>query len=152
MIHLSHFRFQIYTMQKLFLWLVLSTHVYVLASQDQHTLPKQNILFQSCYYGLFIYLCIGILGPEHPPKVKYSLSKLLLWLVHIDLSRSRLFLIGYESYHLKLKTRSITCHGKVDCISVKSGSTNFFFYQSHTPVSVPLRCSSLAGTLSYLYV
>ena len=35
---------------------------------------------------------------------------------------------------------------------IPSGSTNSFFYQSLTPVSVPLRCSSLAGTLSYLFV
>ena len=36
--------------------------------------------------------------------------------------------------------------------SCLGGCTNSFFYQSLTPVSVPLRCSSLAGTLSYLYV
>ena len=45
--------------------------------------------------------------------------------------------------------------GRIDIKTGKiqtSGSTNSFFYQSLTPVSVPLRCSSLAGTLSYLYV
>ena len=95
---------------KLLLWLALSARMYVLACQDQHTLPKWNIL-SSCYCGLLSllvcmywpartstpsqseifsqavivacslcsYVCIGLPGPAHPPKVKYSL-KLLLWL------------------------------------------------------------------------
>ena len=79
---------------------------YTVAFQDQHTLPKRNILSHSCYCGLLsVYLhfrtstpsqseifyhsfivacsllvCIGLLRPAHPPKVKYSLSQLLLWL------------------------------------------------------------------------
>ena len=67
---------------------------YVLAFQDQHTLPKWNILSQSCYCCLFyvlafqdqhtsqseifclkaVIVAIGLSGPAHPPKVKYSLK------------------------------------------------------------------------------
>ena len=74
---------------KLLLWLALSARMCVLACQDQHTLPKWNILSKlflswvskdvivAC--SLCSYVCIGLPGPAHPPKVKYSL-KLLLWL------------------------------------------------------------------------
>ena len=82
---------------------------YTVAFQDQHTLPKRNILSHSCYCGLLsllvciglsrpaqppkvkysslcycslfsLLVCIGLLRPAHPPKEKYSLSQLLLWL------------------------------------------------------------------------
>ena len=54
---------------------------YTVAFQDQHTLPKRNILSHSCYCGLLSLLVYsGLPGPAHPPKVKYSLSQLLLWL------------------------------------------------------------------------
>ena len=54
---------------------------YTVAFQDQHTLPKRNILSHSCYCGLLSLLVYsGLSGPAHPPKEKYSLSKLLLWL------------------------------------------------------------------------
>ena len=33
---------------------------------------------RTCYCCLFV--CIGLSGPAHPPKVKYSVSQLLLWL------------------------------------------------------------------------
>ena len=46
---------------KLLLWLALSASMYVLASQDQHTLPKWNIL-SSCYCD-FLSLLIGIYWP-----------------------------------------------------------------------------------------
>ena len=61
--------------------------------EDQHTLPQWNILSQSCYCCLFyvlaflsvskllLVLCIGLSGPAHPPKVNYSVSKLLLLLL-----------------------------------------------------------------------
>ena len=74
---------------KLLLWLALSARMCVLACQDQHTLPKWNILSKlflswvskdvivAC--SLCSYVCIGLPGPAHPPKVKYFL-KLLLWL------------------------------------------------------------------------
>ena len=53
----------------------------VFAFQDQHTLPKRNILCHSCYCGLLSLLVYsGLSGPAHPPKEKYSLSQLLLWL------------------------------------------------------------------------
>ena len=67
---------------------------YTVAFQDQHTLPKRNILSHSCYCGL---LCVFAFQDQHTlPKrnilshscycgllcvfVKYSLSQLLLWL------------------------------------------------------------------------
>ena len=50
---------------------------YTVAFQDQHTLPKRNILSKLL---LWLALCICISGPAHPPEVKYSL-KFLLWLV-----------------------------------------------------------------------
>ena len=54
---------------------------YTVAFQDQHTLPKRNILSHSCYCGLLSLLVYsGLPGPAHPPKEKYSLSQLLLWL------------------------------------------------------------------------
>ena len=54
---------------------------YTVAFQDQHTLPKRNILSHSCYCGLLSLLVYsGLSGPAHPPKEKYSLSQLLLWL------------------------------------------------------------------------
>ena len=69
---------------KLLLWLALSARMCVLACQDQHTLPKWNILSKlflswvskdvivAC--SLCSYVCIGLPGPAHPPKVKYSLK------------------------------------------------------------------------------
>ena len=48
---------------------------YGVSFQDQHTLPKRNILSKLL---LWLALCICISGPAHPPKVKYSLSQLLL--------------------------------------------------------------------------
>ena len=66
-----------YSLSKLLLWLALSARI----SQDQHTLPKRNILSHSCYCGLLSLLVYsGLSGPAHPPKEKYSLSQLLLWL------------------------------------------------------------------------
>ena len=54
---------------------------YTVAFQDQHTLPKRNILSQSCYCGLLSLLKHGALsGPAHPPKEKNILSKLFLLL------------------------------------------------------------------------
>ena len=54
---------------------------YGVSFQDQHTLPKRNILSHSCYCGLLSLLVYsGLSGPAHPPKEKYSLSQLLLWL------------------------------------------------------------------------
>ena len=54
---------------------------YTVAFQDQYTLPKRNILSHSCYCGLLsLFVYSGLPGPAHPPKVKYSLSQLLLWL------------------------------------------------------------------------
>ena len=54
---------------------------YTVAFQDQNTLPKRNILSHSCYCGLLSLLIYsGLSGPAHPPKEKYSLSQLLLWL------------------------------------------------------------------------
>ena len=41
-----------YSVSKLLLLLVLSAHMYVLAFQDQQTVPKWNILSQSCYFCL----------------------------------------------------------------------------------------------------
>ena len=53
---------------------------YTVAFQDQYTLPKRNILFQSCYCGLLSLLkYVALSGPGHPPREKYFL-KLLLWL------------------------------------------------------------------------
>ena len=48
---------------------------YGVSFQDQHTLPKRNILSKLL---LWLALCIYISGSAHPPKVKYSLSQLLL--------------------------------------------------------------------------
>ena len=48
---------------------------YGVSFQDQHTLPKRNILSKLL---LWLVLCICISGPAHPPKVKYSM---LLWLI-----------------------------------------------------------------------
>ena len=45
---------------------------YTVAFQDQHTLPKRNILSHSCYCGLLSLLVYGLSGPAHPPKEKYS--------------------------------------------------------------------------------
>ena len=54
---------------------------YILDFQDLHTLPKRNILSHSCYCGLLSLLVYsGLSGPAHPPKEKYSVSQLLLWL------------------------------------------------------------------------
>ena len=98
-----------YSLSQLLLWLALSARVYwpfktsthsqseifslkavivacslcsyTVVFQDQHTLPKRNILSHSCYCGLLsLLVCIGLSRPAHTPKVKYSLSKLLLWL------------------------------------------------------------------------
>ena len=44
--------------------------------QDQHTLPKWNILSQIC--SLLLFVCIGLPGPAHPPKVKYSLKAIFV--------------------------------------------------------------------------
>ena len=95
--------------RKMLLWLALSARMCVLACQDQHTLPKWNIL-SSCYCGLLSllvcvywpartstpsqseifsqavivacslcsYVCIGLPGPAHPPKVKYSLKAIFV--------------------------------------------------------------------------
>ena len=53
---------------------------YMVAFQDQYTLPKRNILSKNCYCGLLsLLIYIGLSGPALPPKVKYSF-KLLLWL------------------------------------------------------------------------
>ena len=58
---------------------------YGVSFQDQHTLPKRNILSHSCYCGLLSLLVYSFLsGPAHPPKEKYSLSQLLLWLVRME--------------------------------------------------------------------
>ena len=55
---------------------IVACSVYGVSFQDQHTLPKRNILSKLL---LWLALCICISGPAHPPKVKYSL-KFLLWL------------------------------------------------------------------------
>ena len=47
----------------------------VLAFQDQHTLPSE-IFSHSCYCGLLVYG--GLSGPAHPPKVKYSLTAVIV--------------------------------------------------------------------------
>ena len=50
-----------------------------LAFQDQHTLPKRNILSHSCYCGLLSLLVYsGLPGPAHPPKEKYSLKAVIV--------------------------------------------------------------------------
>ena len=80
---------------------------YTVAFQDQHTLPKRNILSHSCYCGLALSARIqwpfrtstpsqreivyssqscycGLLvwsflsGPAHPPKEKYSLKAVIV--------------------------------------------------------------------------
>ena len=47
---------------------VIVTWSYVLAFHNYNTLPKWNIF---CYCSLIV--CIGLSGPQHPPKVKYFL-------------------------------------------------------------------------------
>ena len=65
---------------KLLLWLALSTRI---QWPFRTTTPYQREIFsQSCYCGLFIWRVLP--GPAHPPKVKYSLSKLLLLLVPME--------------------------------------------------------------------
>ena len=52
---------------------------YTVAFQDQHTLPKRNILSHSCYCGLLSLLVYsGLSGPAHPPKEKYSLKAVIV--------------------------------------------------------------------------
>ena len=52
---------------------------YTVAFQDQYTLPKRNILSQSCYCGLLSLLkYIAVSGPAHPPKDKYSLTAVIV--------------------------------------------------------------------------
>ena len=50
----------------------------VLLSGPAHP-PKEKYSLSKLL--LWLALCICLPGPAHPPKVKYSLSKLLLWLV-----------------------------------------------------------------------
>ena len=53
--------------------------LYTVAFQDQHTLPKRNILSHSCYCGLLSLLVYsGLSGPAHPPKEKYSLKAVIV--------------------------------------------------------------------------
>ena len=110
--------------RKMLLWLALSARMCVLACQDQHTLPKWNIL-SSCYCGLLSllvcvywpartstpsqseifsqavivacslcsYVCIGLPGPAHPPKVKYSLKA--IFVVSVERSNT-----AYNSLHI----------------------------------------------------
>ena len=47
---------------------------YLLDFEDQHTLPKWNILSQSCYCCLFV-ICSGLSGPAHPPTPSQSKIK-----------------------------------------------------------------------------
>ena len=52
---------------------------YTVAFQDQHTLPKRNILSHSFYCGLLSLLIYsGLSGPAHPPKEKYSLKAVIV--------------------------------------------------------------------------
>ena len=85
--------------EKLLLWLVLLSGpahppkvkyslktVIVACSVYLHfrSTPSQSEIFSQAVIvacSLCSYVCIGLPGPAHPPKVKYSLSKLLLWLV-----------------------------------------------------------------------
>ena len=48
----------------------------VFVFQDQHTLPKRNILSHSCYCGLLVWSFLS--GPAHPPKEKYSLKAVIV--------------------------------------------------------------------------
>ena len=59
---------------------IVIARMYVLACQD--STPSQSEIFSQAVIvacSLCSYVCIGLPGPAHPPKVKYSL-KLLLWL------------------------------------------------------------------------
>ena len=49
--------------------------------QDQHTLPKWNILSQNCYCGLF---CVFAFQDQHTLPKWNILSKLLLWLARME--------------------------------------------------------------------
>ena len=75
--------------------------------QDQHTLPKWNILSKLL---LWLALCICISGSAHPPKVKYSL-KLLLWLA----LSARMYVLVFQDQHtlpkwiFSLKTIIVAC-------------------------------------------
>ena len=92
-----------YSLSKLLLWLALSARIqwpfrtstpsqreifsltavivvcslcsYTVAFQDQHTLPKRNILSKLL---LWLALCICVSGPAHPPKEKYSLKAVIV--------------------------------------------------------------------------
>ena len=70
-------RSEIFCLKAVIVACSLSACRYVLDFQDQKTLPKWNILSQSCYCGLFslcLYAWIGLPRPAYLPKVKYSLS------------------------------------------------------------------------------
>ena len=61
--------------------------------------------------------------------------------------------IGHVKKDEKHRIECEVCHRYLKTFAAQvDGSTNSFFYQSLTPVSVPLRCSSLAETVSYLYI
>ena len=60
-------------------------------------------------------------------------------------------LCSYNHYYVKNED-TIEIQGQYHNDIYDTGSTNSFFYQSLTLVLVPLPCSSLAGTLSYLFV
>ena len=71
-----------YSLSKLLLWLALSARI---QWPFRTSTPSQREIFfltaQSCYCGLLSLLVYsGLSGPAHPPKEKYSLSQLLLWL------------------------------------------------------------------------
>ena len=86
---------------KLLLWLALSARMCVLACQDQHTLPKWNILsscyccycgllpkwniLSSCYCDLLsARMCVLACQDQYTLPKRNILSKLLLWLVRIE--------------------------------------------------------------------
>ena len=116
---------------------------YGVSFQDQYTLPKWNILTESCYCGLFVWSFLS--GPVHPPKVKYSDWKLLLWLVCMEFhfrtwkkSQTPYPLPPHIAWNWRLDLDM--CHGKVDCISVKKSkcravglglSLRWFLFQLH---------------------
>ena len=63
---------------KLLLWLALSARMYVLVRTST---PSQREIFSQTVIvacSLCSYVCIGLPGPAHPPKVKYSVKAVIV--------------------------------------------------------------------------
>ena len=103
---------------------------YTVAFQDQHTLPKRNILSHSCYCGLLSLLVYsGLPGPAHPPKEKYSLSQLLLWLA----LSARIQWPSRTSTPSQSEIFSLNCYCGLFCYCISGLARMEFPFRTSTP-------------------